>query len=173
MPSLIILLQVDTFFKVIQLVFLSIVKLIIAPPVSIEMGLGYFETVAITAISGIIGIFIFYHLSGLIIKWYRRHVKPVINRMIGKKKNRNALREMVRNAENKKGMAAWMGKNMLKKIDKRWGLIGICSFTLIAIPLVSFFANKYYSKNKYTLIYLSGSVILWSFVITTLYFFAF
>lgn len=172
MSLLIILLQVDTFFKVIQLVLLSILKLIVAPPVSIEMGLGYFETVAITAISGIIGIYLFYHLSALIIKWYRRHVKPFINRMIGKKKNRKALREMVINAE-KKGESKWKSKNILKKIDKRWGLIGICSFTLIAIPLVSFFANKYYSKNKYTLIYLSGSVILWSFVITTLYFFAF
>jgi len=172
MPSLIILLQVDTFFKVIQLVLLSIVKLIVAPPVSLEMGLGYFETVAITAISGIIGIFIFYHLSGLIIKWYRKHVKPLVNRMIGKKRDRKALREMVRNAEIK-GASKWKSKNILKKIDKRWGLIGICSFTLFTIPLVSFFANKYYSKNKYTLIYLSGSVILWSFVITTLYFFAF
>ena len=172
MTFLLTILQVDTFFKVIQLVVISIAKLIIAPPVSIEMGLGYFETVAITAISGIIGIFIFYHLSGLIIKWYRRHVKPIVNRIIGKKRDRKALREMVRNAEIK-GASKWKSKNILKKIDKRWGLIGMCSFTLLTIPLVSFFANKYYSKNKYTLVYLSGSVIIWSFVITTLYFFAF
>jgi len=173
MTFLLTILQVDTFFKVIQLVVISIAKLIIAPPVSIEMGLGYFETVAITAISGIIGIFLFYHLSGLIIKWFRRNVKPFVNRMIGKKKDRKALREMVRNAENNKGSAAWKSKTILKKINKKWGLIGICSFTLVAIPLVSFFANKYYSNNKYTLVYLSGSVIIWSFVITTLYFFAF
>ena len=39
--------------------------------------------------------------------------------------------------------------------------------------LVSFFANKYYHKNKYTLVYLSASVVIWSFVVTTVYFFAF
>ena len=173
MASLLILLQVDTLFKVIQIILLSIVKLIVAPPVSIEMGLGYFETIAITAIGGIIGIFLFYHLSGLIIRFYKRKIRPIFRKIFSNKNQMETSPETIENHSDNKRLSAWKVKTYLKQINKKWGLIGICAFTLIAIPLVSFFANKYYYKNKYTLVYLSASVIIWSFVITTLYFFVF
>lgn len=167
------LLQVDTFFKVIQIVVLSIAKLIFAPPLSLEMGLGYFETVAITAISGIIGIFLFYHLSGLIIRFYKRKIRPYFRRIFVKKNaaapSGNKAPVIATADKNSK----WQIKTYVKKVRTKWGLIGICMFTLIAIPLVSFFANKYYHKNKYTLVYLSASVVIWSFIVTTVYFFAF
>ncbi len=173
MTLLLSLLQVDTFFKVIQIVILSIAKLIFAPVLSIEMGLGYFETVAITAISGIIGIFLFYHLSGVLIRFYKRKIRRHLRRIFAKKNKTEAAVQTMKNTSGTNAGSKWELKTYLKKIQKKWGLIGICSFTLIAIPLVSFFANKYYYKNKYTLVYLSASVIIWSFVVTTFYFFVF
>ncbi|HOY33389.1 MAG TPA: hypothetical protein PKW80_16030 [Bacteroidales bacterium] len=168
---MLIILQVDTLFKVIQIIALSIAKLIIAPPVSIEMGLGYFETVAITAIGGIIGIFIFYHLSGMLIRFYKINIRPLFKKMINANRKPETLVEKPKSSSQGMNLSSFRTKHVLKKINKKWGLIGICSFTLIAIPLVSFFANRYYRKNKYTLVYLSVSVVLWSFVITTLSFF--
>lgn len=173
MSSLLILLQVNTFFKVIQIVILSIAKLIIAPPVSIEMGLSYFETFALTAIGGIIGIFLFYHLSGLVIKIYRRNLKPYFIRLFSKKNKTERIKTGLQPYSARKRISSMRIKTLVKNINRKWGLFGMCLFTIIAIPLVSFFANKYYSKNKYTLVYLSGSVILWSFVVTTLYFYVF
>ncbi len=173
MTLLLSLLQVDTFFKVIQIVVLSIAKLIFAPPLSLEMGLGYFETVAITAISVIIGIFLFYHLSGLIIRFYKIKIRPFFRRIFAKKNIVEAPASKVSGLGSSNKNSKWQIKTYVKKVRKKWGLIGICMFTLIAIPLVSFFANKYYHKNKYTLVYLSASVVIWSFIVTTVYFFAF
>ena len=173
MTLLLSLLQVDTFFKVIQIVVLSIAKLIFAPPLSLEMGLGYFETVAITAISGIIGIFLFYHLSGLIIRFYKRKIRPYFRRIFATKNTAASAGNNTSGLATSDKNSKWQMKTYVKKVRNKWGLIGICMFTLIAIPLVSFFANKYYHKNKYTLVYLSASVVIWSFVVTTVYFFAF
>ncbi len=167
-----LLLQSATLPKILQIIVLSIVKLFIAPPVSLETGFSYFETIGITAIGGIIGIFIFYHLSGYIIRFYKRYVKHFFRQVFRRFREQNGMVTTVKTAPYKKA-SLFQSKVWLKKIQKKWGLPGICIFTFFAIPLVSFFAYKYYGKNRFTLVYLSGSVIMWSFIITTLYFFVF
>lgn len=175
MSLLLILLQVRTLIKIIQVIIISSVKFIFAPPISIEMGLSYFETVATTTAGGIIGVFFFYHLSGWLIKAFRKHLKPKFIRLFNIKKNKSeTLNVKGSNTIAKNGIFTWKSK-LFFLIQNKWGLVGICILTptIFSIPIGSFLANKYYSKNKNTLVFLCLSVVLWSFLVSTVYFYTF
>ena len=175
MPLLFVLLKVKIFIKIIQVIIISSVKFIFAPPVSIEMGLSYFETIATTTAGGIIGIFFFYHLSGWLIKVFMKYVKPMFNLRFKFMKNKPVTSDVHENKTLiKKDIYSWKSRLFLR-IRNKWGLIGICILTptIFSIPIGSFLANKYYSKNKNTLVFLCLSVIFWSFLVSTVYFYTF
>jgi hypothetical protein len=174
MTPLLILLQVKTFFKIIQIIVLSSIRLIVGPPVSIEIGLNYLETFAATAAGGIVGVFIFYHLSGWMIRAFRKNIKPFFIRLFQNlKQKRKPQGVPVQNKSKTKRLSS-LNKKMFMAIRKKWGLLGICILTptIFSIPLGSFLANKYYSGNKNTIVYLAISVIAWSFIVSTVYFFS-
>jgi hypothetical protein len=174
MPPLLILLQVKTFIKIIQVAIISSVKFIFAPPVSIEMGFSYFETIATTTAGGIIGVFFFYHLSGWLLKMFRKHLKPIFYRLFKFKKNKPETVNVQENKPAKNGIFTWKSK-LFYLVRNKWGLIGICILTptIFSIPIGAFLANKYYSKNKNTLVFLCISVVFWSFLVSTIYFYSF
>lgn len=164
---LIILLKARLIFKIVQVILLSSVKFIFAPPVSIEMGFNYAQTLLATTAGGIIGVIFFYHLSGWIINFYRTKISPVFAR---KRHRQHSETSKVRRSKT----FSWRNKTLVK-IRRKWGLFGIAALTptILSIPIGSFLASKYYSKNRNTLVYLSISVAVWSVIVSTVYFFTF
>jgi hypothetical protein len=57
-------------------------------------------------------------------------------------------------------------------MKKKIGLIGIIAVTpFISIPLAAFLVKKYYSTHKWALVYFAISIVFWSFVFSTVYFY--
>jgi hypothetical protein len=169
---LFVILKVNLILKILQVMLISSLKFIVAPPVSIEIGLNYFQTIIFTTAGGIAGVVFFYHLSGWLIRMYYKYLHFRVKAMFT---GRAKLARMRSNLSEKKIKIFSRRSRGYIKLKRNWGLIGIALLTpsLLSIPLGAFLANKFYSKNKSTLIYLSASVALWSVIFSTVYFYSF
>ncbi|MEI6764782.1 MAG: hypothetical protein WCM76_04015 [Bacteroidota bacterium] len=168
---LLILLKSNLAYKLVQVVLMSGIKFIFAPPLSIESGLNYFQTIGATTAGGIAGIFFFYHLSGGIIRLYRI-IRPKVKALFIVPEATHENQQ--KHTNKRKKIFTWKNK-LIVKIRSKYGMAGIVILTpiLLSIPIGAFLANKYYSRNKNILLYLSASIIFWSFSISTIYFFTF
>lgn len=148
---------------------ISGIKFLFAPFVSIGYGFNYFQTVAFTTFGGIAGVIFFYFFSKWLIRLYYRFCPIVVTYFGGEK-----ARKVYMDGQCKKvGKKKFTRKNKtIVSIRNRYGLIGIILLTpvLLSIPIGAFLAQKYYSKKNHILIYLSLSVIMWSFFISSFYF---
>jgi hypothetical protein len=156
-------------FELIQVVIISGVKFLFAPFVSIGYGFNYLQTVLLTTIGGIAGLLFFYYLSKWMMRIYFR-ICPVVVSYFGGEEARKALQESQCRKPDKKKFTR---KNKtIVNIRKKYGLFGIIFLTpiLLSIPIGAFLAQKYYSKKSHILVYLSLSVIMWSFFISSFYF---
>lgn len=156
-------------FKLIQVVIISGIKFLFAPFVSIGYGFNYFQTVIFTTLGGIAGLFFFYYLSKWLIRLYFM-ICPVVISYFAGEEARIALQEsQCRKPDRKK----FTRKNKtIVNIRQKYGLIGIILLTpvLLSIPIGAFLAQKYYSRKSHILVYLSLSVLMWSFFISSFYF---
>lgn len=156
-------------FKLIQVVVISGIKFLFAPFISVGYGFNYFQTVMFTTLGGIAGLFFFYYLSKWLIRLYFR-ICPVVIAYFGGEEARVALQKsQCGKADRKK----FTRKNKtIVNLRQKYGLIGIILLTpvLLSIPIGAFLAQKYYSRKSHILFYLSLSVLLWSFFISSFYF---
>lgn len=156
-------------FKLLQVLFISGIKFLFAPLISIGYGFNYIQTSLITAVGGILGIFFFYFLSKWIIAQYNKCCPAIYSYFTGVK-SETSRRILIREIKIKKKFTR---KNkMIINARNKYGFIGIILFTpvLLSIPLGAFLARKYYSGRNHTLIYMSISVVLWSFFISSIIF---
>jgi hypothetical protein len=156
-------------FELIQVVIISGVKFLFAPFVSIGYGFNYLQTVVLTTLGGIAGLLFFYYLSKWMMRVYFK-ICPVVVSYFGGEEARKALQESQCRKPDKKKFTR---KNKtIVNIRKKYGLIGIIFLTpvLLSIPIGAFLAQKYYAKKSRILVYLSLSVIMWSFFISSFYF---
>lgn len=156
-------------FKLLQVLFISAVKFLFAPFISIGYGFNYFQTVLITAVGGILGILFFYFLSRWIIRQYNLYSPLVFSYFTGDKIEKSKRTLLNDNLLKKK----FTRKNkLIINIRNKYGYLGIILLTpvLLSIPIGAFLAQKYYSKKNNTLIYLSISIVLWSFFISSVFF---
>jgi ABC-type antimicrobial peptide transport system permease subunit len=142
---------------------LSSVKFLLSPLLSISLNLTFFESIISMTVGGLVGVFFFYYLSGLIVMLFGKYIKPIFI----KKKEAHLLHH----AKNKKPVFTKKNK-LIIRIKTKWGMYGIVILTpvLLSIPIGAFLANKYFSKNKRILLYLSFSVIGWSIILSTIVF---
>lgn len=160
-------LDLGSIFKSLEVMIMSGLKFVFAPFLSYSLDFNYFQTIVLTSLGGIIGIFFFYLLSKRLIKVYSKmyFIKNFF-RII--KKSMCSLLN-IENYEKKK----FSRKNkLIVKVMNKYGLIGLAVLTpvLLSIPLGAFLASKYFSgKNKKVLVYLSASIVTWSFVISTIF----
>lgn len=157
-------------FKLIQVVLISGVKFLFAPLLSIGYGFTYLQTVLFTTVGGIAGVFFFYFLSKWLIGLYIKYCPFVISYFGGEEAKKRMEAGDCRKPDKKK----FTRKNkVLINMRKNYGFFGIIMLTpvLLSIPLGTFLAKKYYSKKSNILLYLSISVVFWSFCISSLYFF--
>jgi hypothetical protein len=157
-------------FKLLQILVLSGVKFIFAPLISIGYGFNYFQTVIITTIGGIFGFFFFYYLSRWLIQQYMRFCPIVFSYFTGDTIEK--AKQKLNCSETRKKKAFSRKNRTIVSIRRKYGFLGIILLTpvLLSIPIGAFLAQKYYSKRSNVLVYLSLSIILWSFVISSVFF---
>jgi len=156
-------------FKLIQVLFISGIKFLFAPLISIGYGFNYFQTAGITAVGGILGILFFFFLSRWIISKYYQYCPIVFSYFSGEKVEQA---KKILNCQDVPKKRFTRKNRLIINIRKKYGFLGIIMLTpvLLSIPIGAFLAQKYYSKKNNVLVYMSISVVLWSFFISSVFF---
>ncbi len=134
--------------EIVSIFFLSAVKFLFAPSISVAAGFSLIETILITSSGGMFGITAFYYFGHFIIKSidrWRLGKNPTQTKKVFTKKNK-----------------------IIVKLKDRFGLIGLVIVTpaLISIPIGCVVAAKFYYDNKLTYPMLLISTAIWSVVLS-------
>lgn len=148
------------FLKILIVFLVSSIKFLFAPALSFGMGLNFIQTWLSTTAGGIVGVVVFFFLSKWLLQLYSRYFFYYFH----------LIRVKIYNSLNIKipkfiPARRFTKKNrMIIKIVKKFGMAGIVILTpvLLSIPLGTFIATRYYSANRFLLVYLSASVLFWS-----------
>ncbi|MCF8368392.1 MAG: hypothetical protein K9G76_05060 [Bacteroidales bacterium] len=156
-------------FKLLQVFLVSAIKFMFAPILSIGYGFNYFQTVLLTTVGGISGILFLNFLSKWLIALYDKYC-PIVYRYFASEAQQAKLINGKCKKEPRKKFTR-RNKSIIS-LRTKYGFIGIILLTpvLLSIPIGTFLAQKYYSKKNNVLVYLSISVLFWSFAISTVYF---
>jgi len=147
------------FFQILFVILFSSVKFFLVPPIAIlQYKFPILNAILYTSLGGIIGIFVFYFLSKevmiawqFIVLYFRRKHKH--HKQHPKPKFTNFSRRIVR-------------------LKNNWGLYGLAILTpcVLSIPFGTFIAARFF-PGKYTILLLCISVILWSLLLNTGYYY--
>ncbi|MFH1120006.1 MAG: hypothetical protein V1775_09285 [Bacteroidota bacterium] len=154
--------------KQLGILLFSAVKFLLAAPASYLIGYSYFHTLLNITAGGLLGVFFFFYMSRILFRLYRRF-SPLLFNTIRQLAGISAQTQVA--LIRKKGLRKIFTKKnrFIIKIRRSYGLTGIIILTpvLFSIPLGTFLALKYYSSRPNLLGWLSLSVIIWAFVLTT------
>ncbi len=142
----------EKLLQILLIVILSATKFLTAPITSLNIGFGYLETLIITTLGGLVGVFFFFYLSSAIMLLIAKLASQFSK---GKKPK-------------KKKSFTWKNK-MIVRIKRDYGLIGLAAITptFLSIPVGTFLAARYFDDQKKVLTYLSASVIVWSVIVSS------
>ncbi len=142
----------EKILQILLVVILSATKFLTAPITSLNIGFGYLETLLITTIGGLVGVFFFFYLSSAIMLLISK-----FNSSNGKKKPSKPKKKFT-----------WKNK-MIIHIKREYGLIGLAALTptLLSIPLGTFLAARYFPDARKVIFYLSASVVVWSVIVSS------
>ena len=148
------------FLKILIVFAVSSIKFLIAPALSFGMGLNFLQTFLSTTAGGIVGVFVFFFLSRWLILLYTKYFSYYFLRLKTKVYGFYNL-TMPKFIPARKFTKR---NRFIIKIMRKYGLAGIVVLTpvLLSIPVGTFLATRYYSTNRYLLVYLSASVLFWS-----------
>lgn len=143
--------MMDAWYELISVFLMSAVKFFAAPLLAKSFDFTYLQTIVITSLGGVVGVFVFYNIGTRIVNFFPNFFKPINkNRKIFTKKNK-----------------------FFVMLIRDYGLFGIAIFSpiLISIPVGSFLAARFFAKHKkMALAVLSMSVVLWSVSMSTFLF---
>ena len=141
----------DFWYEIISVFLMSGIKFFAAPLLAKTFGFTYFETILVTTIGGVLGVFLFFNLGSRIVNFFPNYFKPLnTKRKIFTKKNKFYV-----------------------KLIRNYGLFGIAIFSpiLISIPVGSFLAARFFENQKTTaLAIMCAAVLIWSVSISTFLF---
>lgn len=148
------------FLKILIVFAVSSIKFLFAPALSFSMGLNFIQTFLSTTAGGIVGVVFFFFLSRWMITLYAKYFTYYFH----------LLRTKLYGLLNLRIPAFIPARRFTKrnrliiKVVRKYGLGGIVVLTpiLLSIPVGTFLATRYYSTNRFLLIYLCSSVIFWS-----------
>ncbi len=151
--------------KIIQVVLLSTVKFLFAPPLSIAYGFNYWQTLLMTSTGGIAGVFLFFYLS--------KGIQKIFSLGVQRTRMAFGMSPSAKDTGESQKKSFTKRNKFLVRLRGRFGMIGIIVLTptVISIPIGSFLASKYYGDKRLILVYLSVSVVAWSLLVSSLYFF--
>ena len=143
---------------------MSSVKFITAAPLASAYGFGYFETLLITTIGGILGVSVFFLLSKATIKALYKAKESIQHH-----KEHELELAGIHTPQTRKRIFTWKNKMIVKTV-RRFGLIGIALITpvFLSIPLGTFIAFRYFHNKKKVYAYLSIAVLFWSIILSSL-----
>jgi uncharacterized membrane protein len=144
--------EVEKILQILFVLILSATKFLTAPITSLNIGFGYLETLTITTLGGLVGVFFFYYLSSVIML--------LIAKITGRLSNGKTPK--------KKRSFTWKNK-LIVKIKREYGLIGLAAVTpiFLSIPLGTFLAARFFHDQKKVLTYLAASVVVWSVIVSS------
>lgn len=156
-------------FKLLQVIIVSGVKFLFAPLISIGYGFDYFQTIIFTTIGGILGYIFFYYFSKWIIRQYKKFCPIVYSYFTGVNITQS---DKVINCRRKPKKVFTKKNKMILNLRKKYGFFGLIILTpvLLSIPIGAFLAQKYYSKKNNVLVYMTISLVFWSFFISSVFF---
>ena len=141
----------DFWYEIISVFLMSGIKFFAAPLLAKTFGFTYLETILVTTLGGVLGVFLFFNLGSRIVNFFPNYFKPLnTKRKIFTKKNKFYV-----------------------KLIRNYGLFGIAIFSpiLISIPVGSFLAARFFEDQKTkALAILCAAVLIWSVSISTFLF---
>ena len=141
----------DFWYEIVSVFFMSCIKFFAAPLLAKTFGFTYLETIFVTSLGGVVGVFVFFNLGSRIVHFFPNFFKPLNpKRKIFTKKNKFYV-NLIRN----------------------YGLFGIAIFSpvLISIPVGSFLAARFFENQKIVaLVMMCSAVLIWSVSISTFLF---
>jgi len=138
-------------YEIFSVILTSSVKFFAGPILAKSLGFSYLNTVIVSSVGGVVGVFVFFNLGTRIVNFFPNFFKPI------KKKKR------VFTKKNK----------FFVNVIRNYGLFGLSIFTpvLISIPVGAFLAARFFQNQKNTaLLIMSISVVLWSVSISSFLF---
>lgn len=154
----------SVFLKIIIIFAISTTKFLLAPALSLGMGLSFIQTWLSTTSGGIVGVFIFLFLSKIFIRIYNKYFSKIVFETKRKiYKFFNVEFPYTFGEKRKVKIFTRRNRNTVKYVRK-YGLVGIVFLTpvLLSIPVGTFLVTRYYSSNRHLFLYLSASVLFWS-----------
>ena len=141
----------DFWYEIISVFLMSGIKFFAAPFLAKTFGFTYLETIFVTTLGGLAGVFVFFNLGSRIVHFFPNFFKPInTKRKIFTKKNKFYV-----------------------KLIRNYGLFGIAIFSpiLISIPVGSFLAARFFENQKtMALAIMCAAVLIWSVSISTFLF---
>ena len=141
----------DFWYEIISVFLMSGIKFFAAPFLAKTFGFTYLETIFVTTIGGVAGVFIFFNLGSRIIKFFPRFARP----------------------SNPKKKIITKRNKFYVNLIRNYGLLGIAIFSpiLISIPVGSFLAARFFENQKIiALAIMCLAVLIWSFSISSILF---
>ena len=154
--------------KYLHIILLASVKYIVTLPYAMLIGLDYNQALLAVLIGGISGVFFFYYLSKRVLVW-GRILWPYICKM--SPPVLQAKYQHLCEQRSKKIVKRFTRKNrFLARFKKSYGMWGIVITTplFLTIPVGAFLANKYYSRNRFIVLYMILSIVAWTGIVSGL-----
>ena len=142
----------ESLLKLLGLFALNAVKFFIGVPATIFAHYSFLETILISSSGGLAGFFAFYYFGELI--------KIIIFRFFPPREKPDKKKFTRKN-------------RFIIAVKGKYGLIGLAILTpcLFSIPLGSLLAARFFDEDKRTIPYMSASILIWSLILTTFYYF--
>lgn len=153
------------FLKILIVFLVSSIKFLFAPAISFGLGLNFIQTWLSTTAGGIVGVVAFFFLSKWLLQLYSRYFFYYFH--IVRVKIYNSLNVAVPKFIPARRFTK--RNRIIIRIVKKFGMAGIVILTpvLLSIPLGTFIATRYYSANRFLLVYLCLSVLFWSLLMSS------
>lgn len=153
--------QITHWLKIAEVLLIASVKFLFAPFEAERYGFNFGQSFTITTIGGLIGIFAFYYAGSNIAGWWRHFVAKIKSVF---------LRRPAAVIEQKAQRNFTRSRRFIVGIKSKFGLFGIAFVTpcIISIPIGTIVAAHFFRKRKPVILYMIGSLILWSLILNGL-----
>jgi hypothetical protein len=155
------------FYKLLLLFLISSVKFIFAFPFALKYHFSFPLTLLVTSLGGIAGVLFFAFISAELLIFYHWFVHVYLAKFPRSHRFAKSVKEFYHKffPRKKKKIFSKKSKRFVR-IKQSYGLAGIAILTpfILSIPIGTFLAIRFFTRSKYTLLFLCLAVVFWSVV---------
>ncbi len=154
--------------KFLHVILLASVKYIITLPYAMIIGIDYPQALVAVLLGGIGGFLFFYYLSKRIIQLSSDNILPLVKKTTPRFLKLR-YKAFLKKRKKKETNRIFTRRNrFIARFKKTYGFWGIVLATpvILTIPVGAFLANKYYSRQRHTVLYMILSIIGWAGVLS-------